>query len=173
MTTKLNIKIRVLKEIIGSDYTIIKRKLSIYNLTNGTDYVLSDFGLIEYSVSNISDTDFYFYGTRMGETFTNKQFFTYIGRWKRATRWLDEYLGECVCSEKPLHKSDTWETIHDSEGSMIAYNHWNNERIQMRIENRIINNFMRNNIYYDSTESSLICKTYLIEKFGDTFHKSV
>ena len=170
---KINIKIRILKEIIGSDYTIMKRRLSIYNLTNDTDYVLSDYGLKEYTDSDIEETDFYFYGTRMDEKFTNKQFFTYIGRWKRSTYWLDNYLGECECSQKPLFESNTWETIHDSEGSMIAYNHWSNERIQMKIENRLINHFMRNNEHYDSTEATLICKTYLIEKFGDTFNKTV
>jgi hypothetical protein len=169
-----NINIKILKEIVGSDYTILKRKLTIYNITNNTDYKLSDLGITEYENKSTNEVDFYFYGTKMDDSFSKKSFFGCVGNWRRANIWLDKRLENAVCVPKPEFDTDIWETIHDASVNpteKIAENIYTKNSVNMRISNKLLNEFVEKNIVYNAVEASLICRQYLVDRFGDTFFK--
>jgi hypothetical protein len=159
-------KISILKEIIGSDYKTLKRKLAIYNIMNNTDYSLCDFGVTEKKSKN-NIIEFYFYGKKINDSFTNKKFFTYIGSFHRANKWLDKRLESVKCVKKTNYEY-VWETIYDNKLTiMVANNIFYKDNVDTQLSNHIINEFVDNNLIYNSTEAIYICKNYIFNKYGD------
>lgn len=171
-----NLKIRILKEIVGYDYTTIKRKLSIYNLTNGTNYALTDLGVIKHR------DKYYFYGTNI-EKLQKYNFFQSIGRWKRAMKYLENMFETFILDLNPYNKHDeVTEVIYANKphvkknGDIVVknyrkYDDMDKEITQTAISDDLIYKFREDNLSYSSTEAEIIFRHFLKEKYDGVFCK--
>jgi hypothetical protein len=170
----IGIKIRILKEIVGYDYMTIKRKLSIYNLTNGTNYALKDLGLVEHR------GNYYFYGTDI-EKLQRYNFFQSVGKWKRALNYLDNMFETFILEEKKYEEYDGVKEILYSnklyvkkKGDILVKNYtkidnMGNETIQTAISDELIYKFREDNLSYSSPEAELIFRHFLKGKYKGIF----
>jgi len=168
------LKIRILKEIVGYDYTTIKRKLSIYNLTNNTTYTLKDLGLIEHR------ENLYFYGTNI-EKLKKYNFFQTIGKWKRALKYLDNMFETFILDEMPYKEHDVIHEILysnklyvEKKGDIVVKNYrkivkGKFDSIQTAISDSLIIEFCKDNVWYSMSEAELIFRLFLKDRYDGIF----
>lgn len=168
-----SLKIRILKEIVGYDYATIKRKLSIYNLTNGTNYTLEDLGIIKHKQNN------YFYGTDI-RNLQKYNFFQSIVKWGKALKYLDNMF-ESFILDLNGH-DDITEVIYANKshakgsGDIVVKNYrkiddMGNEIILTAISDDLIYKFREDNLSYSSSESVVILRYFLRERYDGIFCK--